>query len=183
MGRILNALVAQYAPREIVLEALDFRDTQLSKRMNRILRNFGRGIVKDKLTALSEEYGIVVTEVPAAYTSQECPHCHHVAKQNRPQRGLFCCEKCGFTRHADVVGALNTWSRRSWPEAKAGSSFWLRREVVLSRVRDEHQLWCAHHFAVRRKNGWRSATVPLSESRSEITETGRQRSSEVVVNA
>lgn len=151
MGRILNTLVARVRPAEIVLEALDFRDVQLSRRMNRILRNFGRGVVKDKLQALSEEYGIKVTEVPAAYTSQECPNCHHAEKSNRPKRDKFECQKCGLKRHADAVGAQNIRSRRSWPEVAwaTGFGYAMRREAVLSRVRDAHQLWRAQHHAVR----------------------------------
>jgi putative transposase len=151
MGRILNTLVARARPAEIVLEALDFRDVQLSRRMNRILRNFGRGIVKDKLQALGEEYGIQVTEVPAAYTSQECPNCHHVEKANRQKRDKFECRKCGLKRHADAVGAQNIRSRRSWPEVAwaAGFGYAMRREAVLSRVRDTHQQWRAQHRAVR----------------------------------
>lgn len=181
IGRILNTLVERLKPAEIVMEALDFRDGRLSKRMNRLIRNFGRRVVKDKLAALGEEYGIVVTEIPAAYTSQACPNCHHVEKGNRKTRDTFCCQHCGYHRHADVTGARNIRSRRSWPEAKAGLGLWMRREAVLSRVRDAHQLWRAHHHAVRRKRSWHSAAPPPSESRSPARDTGPRRSSEVAV--
>jgi len=140
-GRIPNTLVERKQPAEIVLEALDFRHSQLSRRMNRILRNFGRGIVKEKLKAFSEKYGIKTTQAPAAYTSQECPNCHHAEKANREKRDEFECRNCGLKRHADVVGARNIRSRRSWPEVAiaAGFGFALRREAVLLRVREAHQ--------------------------------------------
>ena len=180
IGRILNTLIARLAPAEIVMEALDFRNSNMSKRMNRLISNFGRGIVKDKLAAFEEEYGIVVTEVPAAYTSQECPNCHHVEKRNRKTRDAFCCKKCKFKRHADVVGARNIRSRRSWSEAKAGFGLFMRREVVLSRVWNAHQMWCAHHYEIRRKWSSSSGAPPLSDNRSELPDTGSQRSSLVV---
>lgn len=43
-------------------------------------------------------------------TSRECPHCNMVSKDNR--RGeVFKCVGCGYTSHADFVGALNGFDR------------------------------------------------------------------------
>ena len=164
IGRIFNRLIKRVAPTEIVLESLDFRDVKLSRRMNRLLRNFGAGVVKDKLTALSEEYGIVVTFVPAAYSSQECPHCHHAQKENRKSRDLFSCKKCGFTRHADIVGARNVGTRRSWPEVKANAVCYLRREAVLSRLRSTHYRWCVQQSKVRKKGSLRAPESGIESS-------------------
>lgn len=41
VGRVLNRLVEQGRPRELVLERLDFRHSDLSRRLNAILRNWG----------------------------------------------------------------------------------------------------------------------------------------------
>jgi transposase len=50
--------------------------------------------------------GVAVVEVHPAYTSQCCPRCEHVARDNR--RGVaFRCVRCGYVAHADVVGARN----------------------------------------------------------------------------
>lgn len=47
-------------------------------------------------------------KVPAQYTSQMCPKCGHVSKENRPNKGLnFDCKCCGYKLHADLVGARN----------------------------------------------------------------------------
>jgi putative transposase len=47
-------------------------------------------------------------KVPAHYTSQMCPRCGHVSKENRPNKGLnFDCKCCGYKLHADLVGARN----------------------------------------------------------------------------
>ena len=48
-----------------------------------------------------------VIAVPPRYTSQECPECHHVSKDNRPQQALFSCVACGYTYHAELVAARN----------------------------------------------------------------------------
>ncbi|MDJ0742361.1 MAG: transposase [Xenococcaceae cyanobacterium MO_167.B27] len=47
-------------------------------------------------------------KVPAQLTSQCCPKCGHISKQNRPNKGLtFRCVACNHTLHSDLVGARN----------------------------------------------------------------------------
>jgi putative transposase len=55
--------------------------------------------------------------VPAAHTSQECPQCHHVDKNNRKSQALFACVGCGLVANADLVGAINI--ARGTPGASA----------------------------------------------------------------
>ena len=57
VGRVLNRLVEQGKPWELVLERLDFRHCDLSPRLNAILRNCGRSIIQDKLRDLKERFG------------------------------------------------------------------------------------------------------------------------------
>ena len=45
--------------------------------------------------------------VPPQYTSQICPKCGQVNKENRKTQAKFACVQCGFQENADVVGALN----------------------------------------------------------------------------
>jgi IS605 OrfB family transposase len=50
----------------------------------------------------------LAVKVPAHYTSQCCPKCGHVSRNNRPNKGLvFDCECCSYKLHADLVGARN----------------------------------------------------------------------------
>jgi len=64
--------------------------------------------------------GSLAVKVDAHYTSQACPCCGHTAKENRPNKGLtFVCHSCGYTLHADLVGARNValrvlLSRQDW---------------------------------------------------------------------
>jgi len=57
-------------------------------------------------------FGSISIKVDADYTSQACPLCGYTDKKNRPNHGLtFICrnpnELCGYTLHADLVGARN----------------------------------------------------------------------------
>jgi putative transposase len=49
--------------------------------------------------------------VPPHNTSRTCPSCGHVAKENRKTQASFECVNCGYTNHADVVGAINVLER------------------------------------------------------------------------
>ena len=113
IGRILNRLVKTHAPAEIVVERLNFRNPNLSKRLNRILSKFGKNEVARKLKDLTERFGIEITEVNPAYSSQEDSSCGYVDKRNRPRQEAFCCRWCGAQRHADVNAARNLLARRS----------------------------------------------------------------------
>lgn len=55
--------------------------------------------------------GGIVVAVPAQYTSQTCPCCGHVSKENRQTQAHFECVECGYTNNADIVGALNILER------------------------------------------------------------------------
>jgi putative transposase len=55
--------------------------------------------------------GGVLLAVPAQNTSRTCPHCGHVAKENRKTQAKFECVECGHNDNADVVGAINILER------------------------------------------------------------------------
>ncbi|WP_124360886.1 MULTISPECIES: RNA-guided endonuclease TnpB family protein [unclassified Pseudomonas] len=51
--------------------------------------------------------GGCLVAVPPHYTSQTCPCCAHICKDNRQTQAKFRCVECGFSENADVVGAIN----------------------------------------------------------------------------
>ena len=110
VNRVLNRLVAVRRPAKIIVEKLDFRNPELSRRMNRIIRNFGQRAFNEKLKNLQETFGIEIEERNPAYTSQECS-CGYVDKRNRQTQDTFSCRWCGKTGHADVNGARRIRSR------------------------------------------------------------------------
>lgn len=66
----------------------------------------------EKLKRKTEECGIGLVEVPPAYTSQTCPRCGSVHRENRPKHGeKFRCIECGYADHSDYVGAVNILRR------------------------------------------------------------------------
>ncbi|MHB1704464.1 MAG: zinc ribbon domain-containing protein [Acidithiobacillus sp.] len=133
IGRVLNGLFARVHPAKVVIESLDFRSPDLSRRLNRLVQNFGRTWFRKKLDMLSEQYGFLVEEVHAAYSSQTCKSCDYVAKNNRSSQSKFHCRFCGRKAHADPNGACVIRRRRSLAEyargGRNGKSFRLRLAV------------------------------------------------------
>ncbi|WP_349260711.1 zinc ribbon domain-containing protein, partial [Actinocrinis sp.] len=55
-----------------------------------------------------------VEQIPAAYTSQRCSECGHVAPGNRKSQAVFECEACNAGRcNADVNAARNIAAGRA----------------------------------------------------------------------
>ena len=46
-------------------------------------------------------------KVNPKHTSQACPNCGHVSRENRKNQAVFCCEECGYTANADFVASVN----------------------------------------------------------------------------
>ncbi len=113
INRCLNRLTRIYSPAEIVVERLDFRNPNLSKRLNRLVSRFGRVIIKAKLQSLSEKFGIKIIETNAAYSSQECSVCGYVGRNNRKTQAEFKCKFCSSGLHADVNAARVHLARSS----------------------------------------------------------------------
>ena len=63
--------------------------------------------LKDKMDA----NGGRLVLVPAAYTSQACHKCGHVAKENRDSQAVFRCVECGYRANADINAAKNILGR------------------------------------------------------------------------
>jgi IS605 OrfB family transposase len=55
--------------------------------------------------------GISVVLVNSRNTSRTCPQCGCISKANRRTQADFCCIECGFSAHADWVGATNVARR------------------------------------------------------------------------
>lgn len=75
--------------------------------LNRSIADVAWGQIRQMLKAKAAMYGRELIEVRAAYTSQTCPECGHVHKDNRKTQAQFRCLKCGFEANADIVGAIN----------------------------------------------------------------------------
>ncbi len=75
------------------------------------LHNWPFDQLKQFIIYKAKELGIIVNLIDPAYTSQECPVCHHIDSSNRS--GIyFRCRACGYRSHADRVGAINITNRQ-----------------------------------------------------------------------
>lgn len=79
--------------------------------LNRSILNQGWGIFKNLLEYKQNWLGGQVIYVDPKHTSQQCPCCHHVSKDNRQSQVQFECVVCGYQEHADKVGAMNILER------------------------------------------------------------------------
>ncbi len=118
INRFLNRLIAIYRPAMLVVEKLDFRSPELSRRMNRLIQNFGERYVNEKLNRFKELYGIEVVYLNPAYTSQQCSSCDYVDPKNRKNTQEFECKSCGRRINAQVNGARVLYRRSSLVEIK-----------------------------------------------------------------
>ncbi|MDO8040379.1 transposase [Janthinobacterium sp. SUN137] len=79
--------------------------------LNRSILDQGWGEFRRQLNYKMEWSGGMLLAVPPHHTSQTCPACRHVSKDNRQTQAKFLCVNCGYANHADVVGAANVLER------------------------------------------------------------------------
>jgi IS605 OrfB family transposase len=80
-----------------------------AKALNRTLSLMPYGLIHKAIVEKANERGLPVIFVNPSGTSQTCPQCGN--KGERPKRDLFRCDHCGFSCHADIVGAMNILRR------------------------------------------------------------------------
>ena len=91
-------------------ERLDIRGKAKSKGMSRLVNYRMRRSLKERLDFLALAEGFCHKQVNPAYTSQMCPSCLFVHKNNRVG-DIFKCLHCGHTDLADRVAAINLLAR------------------------------------------------------------------------
>ena len=79
--------------------------------LNRSILDQGWGEFRRQLAYKVQSHGGMLLAVPPHHTSQTCPACGHVSKDNRLTQAKFLCVDCGYENHADVVGAINVLER------------------------------------------------------------------------
>lgn len=90
------------------------------KRANRVRSTWSYAEMRAFVTYKAPLAGSLVIAVDPAYTSQTCPRCAHVSRENRVNGGeVFDCVSCGYQGHADVVGATNV-GMRAWRVKEEG---------------------------------------------------------------
>lgn len=79
--------------------------------LNKAILDQGWGEFRRQLGYKMAWNGGMLFAVPPHHTSQTCPCCGHVSKDNRQTQARFACVGCGYENNADVVGAINILER------------------------------------------------------------------------
>ena len=111
--RISKTLVREYGENTLfVLEDLtggSFEESNLSrgKKQNYALRSWSFYQLEQFLSYKARENKSEVLKVSAKYTSQRCPKCGTIHKENRDHSKHFYSCQCGYKSNDDRVGAIN----------------------------------------------------------------------------
>jgi len=79
---------------------------KVAKKQRQIQHSWAFGQLGKFIEYKAAEHGIAVAYVDPRHTSQRCPICGHVSKNNR-HKHLFKCESCGYVANADLNAAVN----------------------------------------------------------------------------
>jgi len=124
-----------FAIEDLTVSGMRFK----SRQMNRYLSASQIGHIQEHLYWTATKRGVPIVAVPAAYSSQACPRCSYADRSNRPNQQTFCCVKCGYTGHADVVAAC-TLERRLNDAALCHAH---DKESIKALLDKRHALWLA----------------------------------------
>ncbi|MGH3246704.1 MAG: RNA-guided endonuclease InsQ/TnpB family protein [Trebonia sp.] len=80
------------------------RNVRAKARLNDGIRKSGWGLL---VRRLEDKAPGRIEKIPAAYTSQRCSACGHVAPESRDSQAVFRCTACGYGCNADVNAARN----------------------------------------------------------------------------
>lgn len=75
--------------------------------LNKAILDQGWGMFVSMMEYKQNWNGGLVLKINPQYTSQTCPCCNHISKENRKTQSQFVCIECGYTENADLVGAIN----------------------------------------------------------------------------
>jgi IS605 OrfB family transposase len=107
--KISKAIVQSCKPGDtLVMEDLKYiRDRiRVARKQRQIQHSWAFGELGDFIEYKTTERGINVVYVDPHYTSQRCPVCGHVSRNNR-HKHLFKCVSCGHTANADLNACRN----------------------------------------------------------------------------
>jgi len=111
----MNQVLALRQPAIIMTEKLDIRGKSKSKKLSRRVSSWTRRILNERVDFKASAGGSRREQVNPAYSSQTCPACGFVHKDNR-QGETFQCTHCGHADHADRVAAQNLKARHKDPQ-------------------------------------------------------------------
>lgn len=86
------------------------KDNLKSKDQSRHLRSWAFYDLEQKMIYKAHQNQSEVIKVSASYTSQRCPKCGCIHRENRDHKNhLFVCVQCGYKSNDDRIGAMNLY--------------------------------------------------------------------------
>ena len=92
-------------------EGTFIRDKETGIKYSRIVRLLHLSNIKNWIKEQAEKLGIRVHLTPSQYTSQQCPVCGCIDRDNRLTQESFVCVHCGHTDNADHNASINIKNR------------------------------------------------------------------------
>ena len=87
------------------------KDKETGIKYSRIVRLLRLSEIKNWLKEQAEKLGIRVHLTPSHYTSQQCPKCGYIDRENRKTQENFKCANCGHEDNADHNASVNIRNR------------------------------------------------------------------------
>jgi hypothetical protein len=138
INHAVNEFFTDYPAQALVLERLNVSTMRFkSHPMNAYLYASQLGHIPDQLVWGAQKRGLPITFVKAAYSSQECHHCHYTDRANRTTQETFCCVVCGHHAHADENASRNLLNRMRDQELAGCHS----REEIKVLLLKRHERW------------------------------------------
>ena len=109
---VLNDLESQNIT-DIVMEDLNSfgatycKNEEFEIKYSRLVRLLRLSNIKNWFMSQAEKRGIRVHLTQAHYSSQQCPHCGHISRDNRLTQEEFKCTNCNHENNADSNSATN----------------------------------------------------------------------------
>lgn len=135
----INEVIDLRQPCVLVTEKLNLRGKAQSKKMSRKVSLWARNALTHRVEFKASVKGFDRKQVNAAWSSQSCPTCGFVHRQNR-QGDRFQCLKCGHAGSSDHVAAINLKNRKDDPEITLWTPKERVKQILLARfnARLEH---------------------------------------------
>lgn len=111
---------------DLVLEDLELFNGSYAKsiefgvKYSRLVRLLRLNSIKDWMKQQAEKREIRIHLTPSYYSSQQCPKCGCIDRENRETQEDFECCRCGYHANADTNAAMNLKSRYTnvlWKDA------------------------------------------------------------------
>jgi transposase len=134
--------------------------------MNSYLYASNLAHIPEHIAWATAKRGMAAHTVKAAYSSQECPHCHFVDRANRPNQQTFCCGVCGYTEQADRKAAHTLADRWGDTELEACHD----KKAVKALLLKRHENWKQENGLVVVQPAVQLGLWDLSQTSTDVAE-------------